>query len=102
MSAYTIAYVADTLIGIYILVLFARMILDWVRFFARDYRPRGIVLVLANLVYGLTDPPLKFLARFIPPARIGAVSLDVGFLVLIFALYILRRLVWILAFHLFV
>lgn len=76
----------------YILVLLARMVFDWIQFFTRGFQPRGIVLLLANLVYGLTDPPLRFLRRYIPPLRLGNVALDVGFLVLFIAVSLLGRL----------
>lgn len=78
--------------SVYTLVLLARVILDWSRFFAPNWRPRGPLLVLANLVYNLTDPPLRWLRQFIPPLRLGAVALDVGFIVLFVAVGIVGRL----------
>jgi YggT family protein len=81
------------LLLLYMLVLIIRLVLDWIQVFARSWRPTGIVLVLANLVYGLTDPPLRFLRRFIPPLRLGQVQLDLGFLVLFIGVQILRVLV---------
>jgi YggT family protein len=47
------------------------------------------MLVIAEAVYTLTDPPLNALRKVIPPLRLGAVSLDLGFLVLVLALYLL-------------
>jgi YggT family protein len=58
-------------------------VLDYVQMFARSWRPTGPVLVLAEVVYTITDPPLRALRRVIPPLRIGSVSLDLSFLVLI-------------------
>lgn len=81
------------LLLLYLLVLIIRLVLDWIQVFARSWRPTGVVLVLANLVYGLTDPPLRFLRRFIPPLRLGQVQLDLGFLVLFIGIQILRVLV---------
>ena len=49
-------------------------------------------LLATNAVYRLTDPPLRFLGRFIPPLRIGAIALDLGFIVLILALSLLTRI----------
>jgi YggT family protein len=69
-------------IGLYLVVLIARLVFDWVQVFARDWRPRGPVLVLANGVYSLTDPPLKALRRVIPPLRIGSIALDLAFIIL--------------------
>jgi YggT family protein len=81
------------LLLLYMLVLIIRLVLDWIQVFARSWRPTGVVLILANLVYGLTDPPLRFLRRFIPPLRLGQVQLDLGFLVLFIGVQILRVLV---------
>ena len=81
------------------MVLFARGILDWGQFFARGWRPRGIVLVVANLLYALTDPPIRWVGRFIPPLRLGGgMAIDVGFLVLFLILYVAQRFANILYF----
>jgi len=74
-----------TALWIYWLILIGRLIFDWVQVFARDWRPKGPVLVIAEAIYTLTDPPLNFLRRFIPPLRLGQISLDLSFLVLILA-----------------
>ncbi|WP_029288732.1 YggT family protein [Cellulomonas sp. HZM] len=78
----TVAYLALLL---FFLLLLARLVLDWVQVFARDWRPRGIALVLAESTYTVTDPPLRLLRRVIPPLRIGQVSLDLAFMVLFLA-----------------
>ncbi|CAN7473396.1 YggT family protein [Knoellia sp. LjRoot47] len=77
------------IVWLYLMVVFGRLILDWIRVFARDWRPRGVVLVLAEAVYTLTDPPLNALRRVIPPIRLGGASIDLGFLVLVLGLYLL-------------
>jgi YggT family protein len=74
---------------LYLVVLIGRMIFSWVQVFARDWRPKGIILVLAEAIFTLTDPPLKFLRRFIPPLRIGMAALDLSFTVLFIVLLIL-------------
>ncbi|MEO8517810.1 MAG: YggT family protein [Dermatophilaceae bacterium] len=65
--------------------LICRLVLDWVQVLAREWQPRGPVLVLAEGIYTVTDPPLKFLRRLIPPLSLGTVRLDVAFLVLMLA-----------------
>ncbi|MDO5034351.1 MAG: YggT family protein [Actinomycetaceae bacterium] len=77
-----VGFVLQLLVSVYTLVLLARLVADWVQFFSPDWRPRGLILVVLNVVYALTDPPLKFLRRYIPPLRLGGISLDVGFVVL--------------------
>lgn len=67
---------------VFFVLLVGRFILELVQSFARDWRPHGLILVVAELVYTVTDPPLKLLRRLIPPLRLGGMSLDFGLLVL--------------------
>ena len=61
------------------------MVFDWIQVFARDWRPKGVALIGASVVYRLTDPPLRKLRALIPPLRIGSMALDIGFLLLLVA-----------------
>jgi len=63
----------------YFLVLWGRFIIDLVRGVNRAWRPQGFLLVLVELVYTLTDPPVRFFRRLVPPLRIGPIALDFGF-----------------------
>lgn len=81
------------LLQLFLLALLGRLILDYVRLFSRTWRPRGIMLFIAETIYAITDKPTAFVRRFIPPLRIGAVSLDLSFLVLFFAVQLLIPLV---------
>jgi YggT family protein len=74
---------------LYFVLLIGRLILDYVQVFARSWRPSGPLLVVAEVVYTATDPPLRALRRVIPPLRIGSVSLDLSFLVLLVLIQIL-------------
>jgi YggT family protein len=74
---------------IYLILLIGRMIFGWIQVFARDWRPTGIVLVIAEAIFTVTDPPLKFLRRFIPPLRLGMVAMDLSFMVLFIVVLIL-------------
>ncbi len=84
-----IRQVLHLLVFLYLVVLLGRLVLEWVRMFSRDWRPRGVMLVVAEALYTLTDPPLKALRRVLPPVRLGQVHLDLGFLVLLIGLYFL-------------
>ncbi len=75
-ALYTVAW-------IFLIFLITRLIFEYVFMFAREYTPTGVVLVLVEAVYTVTDPPLKLLRRFIPPLRIGSVAIDLSFIVLI-------------------
>lgn len=87
-----LASIVSSLLDLYVLFLLVRVVLDWVQLFARSWRPTGPMLVLANVVYGLTDPPLKWLRRVVPALRIGAVGLDLSFLALFVGIMLVRNL----------
>ena len=63
----------------YFLVLWGRFIVDLVRGVNRAWRPQGFLLVMVEFVYTLTDPPVRFFRRLVPPLRIGPIALDFGF-----------------------
>ena len=67
------------LLQLYLLVMIGRLVFDYVQMFARSWQPTGFLLLLVETIYSLTDPPLNFFRRFIPPLRIGSVSLDMSF-----------------------
>ena len=78
---------------LYLVILIGRMIFGWVQVFAREWRPSGILLVVAEGIFTATDPPLKFLRRFIPPLRLGMVAMDLSFMVLFIVVLILLEVV---------
>jgi YggT family protein len=88
--------VLELVFWLFLVLLIIRLVLDYVQMFARSWRPTGVVLVLAEVVYTITDPPLRALRKVIPPLRLGSVSLDLSFLVLIFlvqiAIFLAQRL----------
>jgi len=90
-----LAWILSSILSLYFLILLVRVVLDWVQVFARQWRPRGPVLVMANLVYALTDPPLRLIRQRVPMARLGGVGIDLSFLVLVFGIWILQ---WFLRF----
>jgi YggT family protein len=53
-----------------------------VQVLSRDWRPKGAVLVVAELVYTVTDPPLRLLRKVIPSINLGGMRIDIAFLVL--------------------
>ena len=74
---------------LYLLVMVGRLVFDWIRIFAREWRPRGAALLVAEPIYTMTEPPLRALRRVIPPLRLGGASIDLSFMVLFFAVYLL-------------
>jgi YggT family protein len=79
-------------VWVFFLLLIGRLVLDWIQAFAREWRPKGVVLVLAELIYSATDPPLRALRRVIPPLRIGQVQLDLAFMILFIVTLLLLQL----------
>ena len=78
----TVGGIVVGVLQIFILLLIFNLIISWVMIFARDWEPKGVVLVLVEGVFAVTEPPLKLLRRFIPPLRIGGVAIDLAFIVL--------------------
>jgi len=74
---------------LYFILLIGRLVLDYIQMFARSWRPHGPVLVIAEVIYTATDPPLRALRKIIPPLRLGSVSLDLSFLVLLILIQVL-------------
>ena len=81
------------ILDVYLAILLGRLVFDWIQVFARDWRPRGIVLVLAESIYTLTDPPLKAVRKVLPPLRLGGVALDFGFMIVFLAVVVLSNLI---------
>lgn len=88
-----IGSIVHFLINAYILVLFIRMILDWVAVLAPLWRPRGLVASLIDAIYQLTEPPLRLLRRYVRPIPMGPVYFDVAFIVLYFILIVIDFLI---------
>ena len=86
----SLAWILSSILSLYFLILLVRVVLDWIQVFARQWRPRGVVLVLANLVYALTDPPLRVIRQRVPMARLGGIGIDLSFLVLVFGIWMLQ------------
>ena len=73
------------------LLLVARMVVELVRAFAREWRPAGGVAVTLETIYTVTDPPVRLARRLIPMVRIGGVGLDLSIMVLVLVVYILMQ-----------
>ena len=71
-------------LSIYLVILLGRLIFSWIQTFSRSWTPSGPLLIVAEVVFTATDPPLRFLRRFIPAIRLGSVALDLSFMVLFF------------------
>jgi len=80
-----VAGLAYVVVLVFFVLLIVRLVFDWVQVFARDWRPRGVALVVAEVTYTVTDPPLKAVRRVVPPLSLGSVRLDLAFLIVMLA-----------------
>lgn len=81
--------IIELVLWLYILFLLARLVAEWVQMFARSWQPAGPVLVVLEIVYSITDPPLKLIRRLVPPLRLGGVALDLSILLVLLICYVL-------------
>lgn len=81
------------LLSLFRLALFLRIIIDYIRMFARSWRPNSFLISIFEIIYTITDKPMAFVRRFIPPLRLGGISLDLSIIVLLIAVDFARRLV---------
>jgi YggT family protein len=84
--------IINLVLRIFLILLFARFVVDWVQVFARNWVPRGAVLVVLEIIYSATDPPIKFIRRFVPPLRLGSIMLDTSFIIVLISCYLLLEL----------
>ncbi len=86
-------YVAGSIIHVvlfvFIALMWVRFIVDWVMVFARQWQPTGPLLVVLEVVYSVTDPPIKALRKVIPPLRLGSFALDLSFLLVLVIAWVL-------------
>jgi YggT family protein len=76
------------------LLLIARVVVEFIRSFSRDWHPRGLTVVVLEAILTVTDPPVKLLRRLIPQLTIGAVRLDLSIMVLLLVVFIGMQLAY--------
>jgi YggT family protein len=84
-----VGHVFQVVLWTFIGLLWIRFIVDWVQAFARSWQPRGAALLLLEVVYSVTDPPVKAVRKIIPPLRLGGFALDLAFLIVMISAYVL-------------
>ncbi|HEY2698354.1 MAG TPA: YggT family protein [Pseudonocardiaceae bacterium] len=88
----TARFVLYYVLFVFWLLLTARVVVELVRVFAREWRPAGGVAVALESIYTVTDPPVRLLRRVIPMVRYGGMGLDVSIMVLLLVVFIGMRL----------
>ncbi|MTE13999.1 YggT family protein [Nocardia aurantiaca] len=84
--------VLNLLLFLFWLLLISRVIVEFIRSFARDWRPTGFVVIILEVIFTITDPPVKLLRRLIPPVNLGGIRLDLSIMVLLFIVFILMSI----------
>lgn len=87
-----IAWLLNLGLSIFFYVLLVRLVLGYIPLFQRGWRPRGFWLVVAEIVYTITDPPIRFFRRFIKPMNVGGIGLDLSFTVVMLITLVLMSL----------
>ncbi|TAM82333.1 MAG: YggT family protein [Jatrophihabitans sp.] len=77
------------LVYVYLLLVLGRLVVETMRYFARSWRPAGVAAVGLELMYVVTDPPIKALRKLIPPLHLGSVSLDLSIAIVLLVLLLL-------------
>lgn len=75
---------------IFFYLMIARFIAELVMSFNRSWRPSGLLLPILDITYSITDPPLKFVRRFVPPIQLGGIALDLAWTIVLFGVLILQ------------
>lgn len=75
------------------IAMWARFVFDWIQALNRGWRPRGGLIIVAELAYTITDPPIRVVRKVIPPLQFGSIRLDLAWTIVLIALLILMSLV---------
>lgn len=82
-----------TLLNLFKYALFIRIIIDYARMFARNWRPNSFLITFFEFIYSVTDPSMKFVGRFVPPLRLGGIAIDLSVIVLLIAISLLQGII---------
>jgi YggT family protein len=89
ISRSNIADYVDKLFLVYIILVFARILLSWI-----PRMPYNRVLsAVVNFIHEVTDPYLNVFRRILPPIGGGGFALDLSPIVAVFVLLIVRSIV---------
>lgn len=93
MIVFVLATIAYYVLWVYFLVMWSRFILDLASNLSPNWRPRGPLLIVAEVVFTLTDPPIRALRRLLPPVRIGGLALDFAWSIVMLVVVVLIYIV---------
>jgi YggT family protein len=87
------ATIAYYILWLYLLLLIGRLIIDMLQSYSRTWSPSGILARVAEIIFTATDPPLRFLRRYLRPVRLGSVALDLSYTLLFLVIIVLLSVV---------
>ena len=74
-------------------LLLARIVIEMIQSYSRSWRPGRIFSSIGEIIFIVTDPPVKLVRRLIPPLPLGGVIVDISVLLLFFILMIARVII---------
>ncbi|OFK66170.1 MULTISPECIES: YggT family protein [Corynebacterium] len=80
-------------VSLYSWVLLARIVIEMIQSFSRQFNPPRWFMMVAEVLFVVTDPPVKALRKVIPPLQLGGITLDVSIIVLFLLLSVLSQLI---------
>lgn len=84
-----VAVILDIAVRLFIMVMWGRFIVDLIPMFSRGWRPRGFLLVISEIIFTITDPPIKAVRRLVPPLRTSGAAIDFSWSIVLIAAIIL-------------
>jgi YggT family protein len=81
------------ILWLYLLLLIGRLIIDMLQNYSRSWTPTGLLARVAEVIFTVTDPPLRLLRRYLRPVRLGSVALDLSYTLLFLVIIVLLSVV---------
>ncbi|EEH64219.1 hypothetical protein HMPREF0044_0508 [Gleimia coleocanis DSM 15436] len=88
LAGYILVFFAQ--LGIILLAL--RLCFDWGQILAPNWEIKPPLSTLVKYLYGITEPVLAYLRKYLPPLRFNEFSVDMGFLIALVAFIVLKRI----------
>lgn len=88
-----IAQYVDSLFLVYIILIFARIVLSWVITFRGSIPHNRALRAVTDFIEQVVDPYLNLFRRFIPPIGGSRMALDLSPIIGVFVLIILQGIV---------
>jgi len=82
-------WIVYSVLWVFMLIMWVRLIFDLIMNFNRGWRPTGVAVLIAEVAFTVTDPPIKAVRRVVPPLRLGDLTLDFAWTIVLLAAIIL-------------